>query len=88
MFHIPLALGLIRVIVTNLSQWLPTRLVEISNDAGALGTKLRLSASLPGTIEYMAIRHCWGTKEGTKLIRESTGAFIERLPLRALPKTF
>lgn len=66
--------------------YMPTRLIEVGLDDTAI--RLRLSATIPSTAEYLTLSHCWGTLDVEKLTSANLDLMLDRIPAEALTKTF
>jgi Heterokaryon incompatibility protein (HET) len=67
---------------------LPTRLLEITNNASKLHIRLVETNQLPNSTTYCTLSHCWGRKEIICLTQESYKDFLQSVPLERLSRTF
>lgn len=73
--------------------FVPTRLLEVSAEPNGTLTsiKLRVTSTNPdefSNVEYLALSHCWGTVETTKLKTSTFASFETSIPLPSLPRNF
>jgi Heterokaryon incompatibility protein (HET) len=71
-----------------ITEWLPTRLIEVCGNENNAAIRLRLGSDLqPGT-RYLALSHCWGQRKAIKLTSNTYNEFVAGMSLNRLPKTF
>jgi hypothetical protein len=67
---------------------LPTRLIKINATLNAFRPRLVESSSLPRTVEYCTLSHCWGDGDFLQLLRSNYDAFHRSIPYELLSRTF
>ncbi|KAF4634736.1 hypothetical protein G7Y89_g3360 [Cudoniella acicularis] len=67
---------------------LPTRLIKINLTLNEFRLCLVESASLPGTVEYCTLSHCWGNGDFLKLLGSNYESFHRSIPYELLSRTF
>ncbi|KAH7348953.1 heterokaryon incompatibility protein-domain-containing protein [Rhexocercosporidium sp. MPI-PUGE-AT-0058] len=71
------------------STFVPSRLIEIRGpDINNPGIRLQEKSSLPSTVSYATLSHCWGSSMPFKLTLQNLDECKGNIPLRSLTKVF
>lgn len=71
--------------VTN---WLPTRLLDIGHSAGACPRLVTTANEKDACGPYATLSHCWGGSNILKLMTENIDDLHKAIPMEQLPRTF